>query len=72
MSMQGLRKELRDLKREHAPGFKTIEELLATPKENLCKLTDQELFRILQYYNPELTVEDLTTEFLQKMVDEGA
>ena len=72
MSLQGLRKELRDLKRQHAPGFKTIEELLATPKEDLHKLTDQELFRILQHYNPGLSMEDLTTEFLQKMVDEGA
>lgn len=72
MTLAGVKKEIRDLKKGYAPGFKTIEELLNTSKEGLCKLTDDELFRILQYYNPELTREQLTTEFLQKMVEEEA
>lgn len=67
MSLQGLRKELQALKREHAPGFKTIEELLKVG--DLRTLTDQELFRILQYYDPGLiSLEDLTTENLEEMI----
>ncbi|HHV24383.1 MAG TPA: hypothetical protein GXX65_07575 [Methanosarcina sp.] len=66
MSLQAVKKELRDLKKEYAPGFKPIKELLRT---NPRTLTDHELFRCIQYYNPEIkTEEQLTTELLEKMV----
>lgn len=69
MTLAGVKKELRDLKKGYAPGFKTIEELLNIPEEGLHKLTDQELFRLLQYYEPNLTsLEDLTNEVLEQMV----
>ena len=66
MSIQTIKKELRDLKKEHAPNFKPIEVLL---KSNPRTLTDQELFRCLQYYEPGLTVEDIEAE-IQRMCDE--
>lgn len=72
MTLAGVKKEIRDLKKEYAQDFKSIEELLNTSKEGLHKLTDDELFRILQYYNPELTREQLTIELLQKLVEEEA
>jgi uncharacterized membrane-anchored protein YhcB (DUF1043 family) len=68
MQIQGIRKELENLKKEQAPNFKTIEELLKTTGEDMHKLTDKELFRVIQYYHPELkTEEDLTDEILEKM-----
>lgn len=67
MSLQGMRKELEALKKEVAPKFKAIEKLLKT--EDMHKFTDNELFRVIQYYHPELkTEEDLTDEILEKMV----
>lgn len=72
MSLQAVKRELQELKRIHAHGFKSIEELLNTPEEGLHKLTDDELFRILQYYNPELKTEaDLTDGVLERMVTGG-
>jgi hypothetical protein len=68
VSLQGMRKELADLKKEYAPNFKTIEELLRTKKEDIHKLTTNELFRVIQYYHPEYKTEaDLTNEILEKM-----
>jgi hypothetical protein len=64
-----MRRELQEIKREHAPGFKTIEELLATKKEDIHKLSTNDLFRVIQYFNPEFKIEaDLTDENLEKMV----
>jgi hypothetical protein len=69
MSLQGIRKELQEIKREHAPEFKTIEELLNTSKEDIHTLSTHDLFRVIQYFNPEFETEaDLTTEVLEKMV----
>jgi len=68
MQIQGIRKELKDLKKEYAPNFKTIEELLKTTGEDMHKLADNELFRVIQYYHLEFkTEEDLTDEILGKM-----
>jgi hypothetical protein len=68
MQIQGIRKELENLKKEHAPNFKTIGELLKTTCEDMHKLTDNELFRVIQYYHPELkNEEDLKDEILEKM-----
>jgi len=68
MQIQGIRKELKDLKKEDAPNFKTIEELFKTTGEDMHKLTDNELFRVIQYYHPELkNEEDLTGEILEKI-----
>jgi hypothetical protein len=67
MTLAEIRKGLETLKKEHAPGYKTIEELLKV--EDIRTLTDQELFRILKYHDPSLTtLEDLTTENLEQMV----
>lgn len=64
-----MRKELQDIKRAHAPEFKNIEELLNTKKEDIHKLSTHDLFRVIQYFNPEFVTEaDLTDEILEKMV----
>ena len=66
MQVAGIRKELETLRKEHAPNFKTIEELLKTKKEDIHSLSDSELFRIIQLYHPELKTEsDLTDEILE-------
>lgn len=65
MSIQGIRKELNEL-RKGTSHEKPIEVLL---KSDPKTLTDYELFRCIQYYNPEIkTEEQLTTELLEKMV----
>jgi hypothetical protein len=70
MSLQGMRKELTDLKKEYAPNFKNIEELLKTKKEDIHYLTDNELFRVIQLYHPELKTEaDLTDEILKNICE---
>jgi hypothetical protein len=67
MSIQSVKKELEALKKEVAPSFKTIEELLKV--SDIRTLTDQELFRLLQNHEQNLTsLEDLTTEVLEQMV----
>jgi len=38
MSLQGLRKEIQSLKKEYAPDYKTIDELLKTKEEDLHSL----------------------------------
>lgn len=69
MTLVGVKKEIRDLKKGYAPNFKPIEELLRTDPRTL---TDHELFRCIQYYNPEIkTEEELTTELLMKMANPG-
>ncbi|KKG49237.1 hypothetical protein [Methanosarcina mazei] len=66
MTLVGVKKEIRDLKKGYAPNFKQIEELLRTDPRTL---TDHELFRCIQYYNPEIkTEEELTDDILEKMV----
>jgi len=68
MQIQGIRKEIQALKKEYAPNFKTIEEFFKTTGEDMHKLTDNELFRVIQYYHPELkNEEDLTDEILEKI-----
>ena len=68
MSLPGLKKELRELKREYAPNYKTIEELLKV--QDIRTLTDEDLFRLIQLDYPELnSLEDLTTEVLEKMLN---
>lgn len=65
MSIQGIRKELNEL-RKITSYEKPIEVLLKTDPRTL---TDHELFRCIQYYNPKIkTEEQLTTELLEKMV----
>lgn len=67
MNLQGLRKEIQALKKEVAPDYKTIEELLKV--SDIRALTDQELFRLLKYNDPNLTtLEDLTDEILEEIV----
>jgi hypothetical protein len=66
MQVTGIKKELQDLKKVIAPNYKTIEELL---KIDPRYLTDEELFRLIQIDYPEFkSLEDLTTEILEKMV----
>lgn len=66
MSIQQLKKEIKELKRMSSTE-KPIEELLRTDPRTL---TDYELFRCIQYYHPEIkTMEELTTELLEKMVN---
>jgi hypothetical protein len=65
MSIQRIRKELNDL-RKGTSYEKPIEILL---KSDPKTLTDYELFRVINHYNPEIkTEEQLTTELLEKMV----
>jgi len=65
MTLAGVKKELRDLKKEYALGFKTIEEL---QRMDIHKLTDDELFRLIQVDCPEFkTLEELTDDILQSM-----
>ena len=65
MSIQGMRKELSNLKKEYAPNFKTIEEL---QKSDIRTLTDEELFRLIQLECPEFkTLEELTDDILKNM-----
>lgn len=67
MSLQGLRKELSNLKNEYAPNFKTIEEL---QKCDIQILTDEELFRLIQVDCPEFkTLEELTDDVLKSMCE---
>lgn len=67
MSITGIRKEIQTLKKEVATDYKTIEELLKV--SDIRTLTDQELFRLLKYHDPNLTtLEDLTDEILEEMV----
>jgi len=49
MSLQGLRKEIQLLKKEYAPNYKTIDELLKTKEEDLHSLSDYELYRLIRY-----------------------
>lgn len=68
MSIQGIRKELKDL-RKGTSFEKPVEVLL---KSDPKTLTDYELFRIINHYDPEIkTMEDLNEELLKKMA-EGA
>lgn len=66
MTLAGVKKEIRDLKKGYAPGFKTLEEL---QKMDIHKLTDEELLRLIQVDCPEFkTLEELTVDILEKMV----
>jgi hypothetical protein len=65
MSIKSIRKELNEL-RKITSYEKPIEILL---KSDPKTLTDYELFRVINHYNPEIkTEEQLTTELLEKMV----
>jgi hypothetical protein len=65
MSIQSIRKELNEL-RKITSSEKPIEVLLKTDPKTL---TDYELFRVINHYNPEIkTEEQLTAELLEKMV----
>ena len=64
MSIQGIRKELNEL-RKSTSSEKPIEILL---KSDPKTLTDYELFRIINHYDPEIkTIEDLNNDILEKM-----
>ena len=68
MSIQSLRKELQALKREVAPGYKTIEELI---KSYINSLSDHELYQLIRHATLGLKNEvELTNEQLQNMSDE--
>jgi len=65
MSIQGIRKELNEL-RKITSREKPIEVLL---KSDPKTLTDYELFRVISHYAPEIkTMEELTDDILEKMV----
>jgi hypothetical protein len=67
MSLQGLKKEIRTLKKEVDPNHKTIEELL---KIDPRSLTNEELFRIIQSDYPEFnSIDELTNKILEKMIN---
>lgn len=53
MSLQSVKNELKELKKEVSPNYKPIEVLL---KSDLNSLSDYELYRLARYENePELT-----------------
>jgi hypothetical protein len=62
MQIQGIRKEMEALKKEYAPNFKTIEELLKVSNKEMHKLTDYELYRLIRYQTPNLKAEPELTE----------
>ena len=63
MSIQGIRKELNEL-RKSTSYEKPIEILL---KSDPKTLTDYELFRVINHYDPEIkTIEDLNNDILEK------
>ena len=71
MSLQGLRKELQSLKKEYAPNFKPIEELLKVGEEDMHKLTDYELYQLIRYETPNLKAEpELTENEFKNLSDE--
>jgi len=71
MSIQTLKNEIKALKKEIAPDYKTTEEILKINGKEIQELTDEELFRAIQYYNPELkTMADLTNDVLKQMIEE--
>lgn len=64
MSIKSIRKELNEL-RKSTSSEKPIEILL---KSDPKTLTDYELFRIINHYDPEIkTIEDLNNDILEKM-----
>jgi hypothetical protein len=64
MSIKSIRKELNEL-RKSTSSEKPIEILL---KSDPKTLTDYELFRIVNHYDPEIkTIEDLNNDILEKM-----
>ena len=64
MSIKSIRKELNEL-RKSTSSEKPMEILL---KSDPKTLTDYELFRIINHYDPEIkTIEDLNNDILEKM-----
>lgn len=64
MSIEKLRHELKELKKGTSLE-RPVEELLKCDPRTL---TDYELFRCIQYYNPEIkAMEELTDQLLEKM-----
>ncbi len=59
MSLTGIRNELESLKKEVAPGYKSIEELL---KSDLRYLSDYELYRLIRNNSIRLKSEPELTE----------
>ena len=61
-------KEIKELKKELAPGYKTIDELL---KSDINSLTDHEIYRLIRFKTPSLKNKpELTVEQLQKFSDD--
>ena len=61
-------KEIKELKKELAPGYKTIEEL---QKSSVNFLTDHELYRLIRFKTLSMKDEpELTAEQLDKLTDE--
>lgn len=61
-------KEIKELKKELAPGYKTLEELL---KSDINSLSDHELYRLIRHETPGIKNKpELTAEQLQKLTDE--
>lgn len=70
MQIAGMRKELKNLKKEYAPNFKTLKELLKVRYGDMHKLTDHELYRLIRYETPSLKCEvELTEEKLKNLND---
>jgi hypothetical protein len=68
MQITGIRKEIQALKKEYAPNFKTIEELL---KSDVRSLSDYELYRLIRHETPTLKCEvELTEEELKNLSDD--
>lgn len=65
MTLAGVKKEIRDLKKGYAPNFRTIEEL---QKCDIRALTNEELFRLIQIHFPGFkSLEELTADTLEKL-----
>jgi len=68
MQVSVIRKELEALKKEYAPNYKTIDELLIS---YMRSLTDHELYRLIRYENPHLKSEpELTEDEFKNLTDE--
>jgi len=60
------------LKKEYASNFKPIEELLKASEEDMHKLTDYELYRLIRHETPYLIAEpELTENEFKNLSDAG-
>ena len=66
MNLQGIKNELKALKKELAPNHKTIEEL---QRMDINTLSDEELYRLIAGGNPAKPLSEVTDGELEAMIN---